>query len=413
MAIEITVPRLGWAMEEGTFAGWLKKDGEMVKSGDQIFTLEGEKALQEIESIDEGILRIPADAPKTGDIVKVGQFLGYLLAAGEAMPGAGGAAPAPAASAAAPTPTPSAAAPAPVAPPPTAAPKPAAAVPVTPRARRTAEELGVDPSTLAGTGKAGRVRERDVRAAAPAAAPLRAPSAPAPALGTARPITALRRTIADRMVQSRDNTVPVTLTTRANATNLVALRTQFKTAGTTPVPSYTDIIAKLTAIALLRHPLLAARWEGENVVLPGAIHLGLAVDTEAGLLVPVLRDVGTLTLPQIARQSIELIEGARSRKLKADKLSGGVFTITNLGGFGIDAFTPIINHPETAILGLGTIRREPTILADGSLGGREQVVLSLSFDHRVVDGAPAAKFLQTLVAGIENPAAWLLAEHSA
>ena len=398
MAIEITIPRLGWSMEEGTFLGWLKQDGEAVRSGDLLFTLESEKAAQEIESLDAGILRIPPDAPQPGDTVKVGQRLGYLVAKNEALPVSA---------------SPTVAAPVTVAEESASAktnraPAPSARTqtPASPRARRVATELDVDLATLQATGTGGRIRERDVRDAASHISGKGAEKD----LSNGREfgVTALRRTIAERMLHSLRNTAPVTLTTRADATQLVGLRNQFKAVGGEAlVPSFTDIIAKLTAVALQRHPLLAARWEEDRIRLPDALHIGLAVDTEHGLLVPVIRDVQDLTLPALAARSRELIAATRTRRVKAEDLQGGVFTITNLGGFGIEAFTPIINFPETAILGLGAIRREVVALDDGSLTSREELTLSFTFDHRVVDGAPAARFLQTLRAGIESPLAWL------
>jgi len=384
-------------MEEGVFVGWLKQDGDFVKAGEPLFTLENEKASQDVESTDSGILKIPPDAPKSGATVKVGCRLGYLVAEGETLPVNK-------------PPTP------PVSARPTitdassssiaanaelklATPS-SSQIPSSPRARRAARELGVDISSLPVTGKGGRIRERDVLAAAKRPSPTRE-----------LPVTALRRTIAERMINSVSRTAPVTLTCRADATNLVALRNQFKsTAGDSPVPSYTDIVAKLVAVALRSHPVLAGRWEGERIVLPDAIHIGIAVDTEHGLLVPVVRHVADLPLLELGRRSRDLIEATRSRRVKPEDLQGGNFTITNLGGFGIDAFTPIINYPETAVLGLGAIRREPAVLDDGSLASREQITLSLTFDHRVVDGAPAARFLQTLCQGIENPTDWLSPE---
>jgi pyruvate dehydrogenase E2 component (dihydrolipoamide acetyltransferase) len=225
------------------------------------------------------------------------------------------------------------------------------------------------------------------------------------------PVTAQRRTIAERMMSSLKNTAPVTLTCRCDATNLVALRSEYKLAAGNPiVPSFTDIIAKLAAIALGSHPMLAGRWEGERILLPDAIHIGIAVDTGHGLLVPVVRNVSELSLLEVSRRSRDLIEAARSRRLKSDDMQGGCFTLSNLGGFGIEAFTPIINYPETAVLGLGAILRAPAVLEDGQLGIREQITLSLTFDHRVVDGAPAARFLQALRQGIEKPAGWLSRE---
>ena len=164
---------------------------------------------------------------------------------------------------------------------------------------------------------------------------------------------------------------------------------------------------KLTVLALQRHPLLNSRWEGDRIVTLKNIHIGLAVDTEAGLLVPVIRDVPSLSLRQIAARSQELIDRARQRKLKPDELHGGTFTVTNLGSLGIDAFTPIINVPECAVLGLGRIAKVPA-LVDQQLTQRDRMTLCLTFDHRIVDGAPAARFLQDLASLLENPSPWLL-----
>ena len=381
MAIEITVPRLGWSMEEGPFSGWLKRPGEQVDAGDMLFALESDKVTMDVESLDSGILYISADAPEAGAAVVIGQRLGYLLAKGEAAPVAAvqaevtGAAAVPQAVLSKPR--------EPVA-------APASGAPVTPRARRVAKELGVDTSTMSGSGNGGRVRERDVRASAP--------SSPPP------PVTSLRRTIAARMLRSHRQTAPVTLTRRADATGLVRFRNESKRAGG-EAPSYTDIVVRLSAAALQKHPALSGRWEDDHVVLPDAIHIGIAVDTEQGLLVPVIRNVPALTLEQVARRSRELIAAAQSRQLAGADLEGGVFTITNLGAFGIEAFTPIINFPEAAVLGLGAIRWEAVALESGVLATRQQLTLSLTFDHRIVDGAPAARFLQTLADSIEALAA--------
>jgi pyruvate dehydrogenase E2 component (dihydrolipoamide acetyltransferase) len=207
-------------------------------------------------------------------------------------------------------------------------------------------------------------------------------------------------------------TAPVTLTTTAGATNLVNLRNQFKaagSAGTDVVPSYTDILVKLTALALQKHPLLNARWDDEQIRLSPEIHIGVAVDTDAGLLAPVLRNVVSLPLKEIAARSRDLIERSHQRKLTGDELHGGTFTITNLGAFGIDAFTPIIHPSQCAILGVGRIRRQPVVHGDGDdIVIRDQITLSLTFDHRIVDGAPAARFLRTIVALLENPVPWLV-----
>ena len=398
MPIEIIVPRQGWSMEEGTFVGWLKKEGEAVKAGEPLFAVESDKAAFDVESIDNGVLSIPADAPKPGAVVKVGCLLGYLLTAGEAAPGAAK----PAASAAVVVVEPTLRAEAQLPADSTLTGSAPEQSPASPRARRAAARKSVDLGTLRPTGNGGRIRERDVLAArpAPAAAAAVRPAAPAREV----PVTPLRRTIAERMMHSRNNTAPVTITCRCDATNLVSLRRRLKSAGCTTVPSYTDIVAKVVADVLPSHPIIAGRWENDRIVLPEAKHIGVAVDTEYGLLVPVVRDVAKLSMLDVARRSSELIEAARLRRIKPEDMQGGCFTITNLGGFGVEAFTPIINHPETAVLGLGAILREPAVLGDGRIGVREQMTLSLTFDHRVVDGAPAARFLQALRQRIENAA---------
>ena len=446
MSFEITVPRLGWSMEEGTFVRWLKNDGDYVNSGDAVFELEGEKAAQDIEAVDSGILRIPANAPKPGTIVPVGAVIGFLVNEGEAIPIASVS-----------TFTRSEAVPGTAGIPeipqlvspiphdvPAAAPSvrrlarerglklssvagsgPAGRITAddvrttpmrsqldeavqtrriaSPRARRVAEELGVDWSGLKGTGRDGRVRERDVRDAV---------SQPRQADGwTAFPVSSRRRTIANRMKASCDRAAPVTLTTRVDATNLVSLRSQFKQSGSQIViPSFSDIVTKLVTLVLQKHPKLAVREQDSQWLAPSCLentHVGFAVDTDDGLVVPVIHRAGAMSLFELAKQSRTLIEKARSGKLSLSEMQGGVFTITNLGGFGVDAFTPIINLPETAILGLGRIRREPVVF-DEQIVARDQMTISLTFDHRIVDGAPAARFLQSMSEAIENPSAWLL-----
>ena len=445
MAQEIIIPRLGWSMEEGTFVAWLKSEGDFVKRGDALFELEGEKATQEIEAVDEGVLRIPITGPKPGSVHKVGAIIGYLVGANDSIP---------------------------------ALANPSQQVNIevineadsivaspsvrqlarkvgvqlsqvkatgprgrilqedvhqaksilsenaqesvisdvskmlsqqvaSPRARRLASSLGIDWKLLIGSGAGGRIRECDVKAASTNL------TSPITTAGKAQriPISKKRRLIAQRLVASRQLTVPVTLTTKADATNLVNLRNQFKsTNGTHPIPSFQDIITKLVAEVLKQHMFLAGRWDEDVIVLPAhhELHIGMAVDTEDGLLVPVIRNVAGLTLRDVAAQSKSLVQQAREGKITAAQMQGGVFTITNLGAFGIDSFTPVINYPEAAILGLGAIRKEPVFLDDGQVVAQLQLALSLTFDHRIVDGAPAARFLQSLVSAIANPSAFLL-----
>jgi pyruvate dehydrogenase E2 component (dihydrolipoamide acetyltransferase) len=372
MASEIVLPRLGWNMEEGIFLGWLKRDGETVKAGEPLFSIEGDKAAQEIESLDGGVLRIAAGAPKVGDTVAVGAVLGHIVGDGRSE------------KATVDTKTPDSVPPKLIEQPKTLiqtvteATTPTERKAVTPRARRAALEREIELGTLTGTGRSGRIRESDVLA-----------------VSALRPVTSLRQAIARNMVRSRETTVPVTLTTTADATNLVALREQFKTRSGAVVPSFTDLFVKLAATALKAFPAMNSRWRDGQVEPLSDIHIGFAVATDAGLFVPVIRDVSSLDIHAIATRSRTLVEQARSRTLKTEEMQGGTFTVTNLGAFGIDAFTPVINYPECAILGLGAIRKVPMVVED-RVEIRSVITLSLTFDHRIVDGAPAAKFLQSI-----------------
>ena len=462
MSTEIRMPRLGWTMEEGAFGEWLKADGDTIKPGDLLFTVEGDKATQDIEAMDGGILRIDPNGPRGGDMVTVGALLAYLTKPGEAVAFAQSSSQSVSQSASGqssvasgqlsvtkhqvPSTT-------------TTAPT------ISPRARRVAKDLGVDWSQLAGSGRTGRIVERDIRAAAVAAASAVAQTPSAPAIratpvaarmaqeagidletlaaqkpgqrigredveaaiaaqqptvaavaqsptGAAEriPVTRVRQLIAGRMAESAQTTAPVTLTTEADATALVALRTQLKVtlgARGLPVPTYNDLLIKLTAVALAEHKLLRAVWQGEELVIAQGIHIGLAVDTEGGLLVPVVRDVQDKSIRQITSATQALIDQAQRRQLSPDALQGGSFTITNLGMYNIDAFTPLINLPQCAILGVGRIVEKPAVY-QGQIVPRHQVVLSLTFDHRVVDGAPAARFLDTVRSYVAEPLLWLV-----
>ncbi len=406
MAYEVVVPRLGWSMDEGTFGEWLKRDGEFVDKGQALFVLEGEKSAQDIESFDAGFLHIPPDAPQSGDTVKVGQVLAFLVEKDEAPPfGAGAAKPQAPAELELRQKSPDKSPQQDVAV--SAEAKTAqndSGAKASPRARRKAEELAVDLTKLDGTGSTGRIRERDVVAAAkPQAAPSANSGSRQPSQTLA--VSRLRQTIAARMLAGVHETAPVTLTMHCDATNLVSLRQQFRVARRDAdeiVPDYNDLIVKLTASALERHPLLTARWAEREIVFTAGRHISVAVDTEAGLVAPVVRDVDHLTLRELAAEIRRLAARAQSGTLTDAEMQGGVFTITNLGMLGVAAFTPIINLPQVAILGVGAIVREPAVV-DDKIVVRDRVTLSLTFDHRVVDGAPAARFLAHLRQAIEQP----------
>jgi pyruvate dehydrogenase E2 component (dihydrolipoamide acetyltransferase) len=389
MAVPITIPRLGWNMEEGVFAGWLRPDGAVVRSGEPLFRLESDKATEDVECLDGGILHIAPDGPREGDRLAVGAVIGYLMQTGDTLPLVGRISN-PSSSAARgqedgleirPTKG-------------EGEPSPQGKRTISPRAKRIAAELGVDWRNLHGSGRTGRIRERDVRAAA--------------AKPATDPTSSIRRTIAQRLLTSHHSTAPVTLHATADASNLVNLRNQFKAVRQGDVfPGYTDFLVKLTGIALQQHPLLNASWVDESIRLHADIHIGIAVDTPAGLLVPVLKDVASLGLKEIAVRSHTLIERARRGELRAEDLHGGTFTVTSLGAFGIDSFTPIINYPQCAILGVGRLQRQPVAAGDAVVI-RDRLGLSLTFDHRILDGVPAARFVQTLTGLIENPGPWLV-----
>lgn len=450
MAFRVTMPRLGWSMEVGTLAGWLKRDGDPVQAGEALFTVEGDKALQEVEALESGILRIPPDAPMPGQQLPVGALLAYIVQPGEAAPFEtelsgervsessdqqfARAQEAMSKSVA-------------------AAPVECRQLPsISPRARRVAAELGVEWRGLKGSGRSGRILERDVRQAAEHQAAVRvsplarrlagelgvdiaelatqqpgkriqradveaaaqqatseAARTVAGVPGTVLAITGTRRLIAQRMAESAHRAAAVTLTTDADASQLVALRDQLK-ATLAPrgrlVPGYTEMLVRLTGLALQEHRLLNAFWVNDEIVIPDSIHIGVAVDTDAGLLVPVVRDVPQKSLEQITQELAALIEGARARQLAPEVMQGGTFTLTNLGMYGVDAFTPIINAPQTAILGVGRIFSRPWV-RNGQVVACPVVALSLTFDHRVVDGGPAARFLNTIREFVEQPYLWL------
>lgn len=466
MPFEVVLPRLGWNMETGRLGEWLKRDGERVEAGELLFTVEGDKATQEVEALESGLLRIPPDSPPPGKEVPVGTLLGYLVAEGEEIADSKS-------QMAVGEPQSAEASQQPLVVGYQSSANSQQSPAISPRARRVAGELGVEWAGLTGSGRTGRIVERDIRqateyairnaqyaitplarrlaedlgldvdalaarmpgrrieradieaeaerlkieqpkpksAVVPSAPPPPRPSAPFPA-GTSIPISTVRRTIADRMATSAHTVAPVTLTTEADATELVRLRQQLKDDGSQPVPSYNDLMAKLTAQALLEHPMVNARFEGDTIVQTATANIGIAVDTDRGLLVPVLRDVQSKSLRQIARESAALIEKTRTGRISPDDLHGGTFTITNLGMYEIDAFTPIINLPECAILGVGRIMPKQVVVdAEAEhLAIRHMMFLSLTFDHRLVDGAPAARFLQRVKHYVERPYLWLVGQ---
>ncbi len=450
MASKVIMPKLGQTMEEGTIVEWLKKEGDPVKKGETLFQVESDKAVLEAEAKESGVLlkilvgkgvKVPVLTP-VGVIGQPNEDISSLLA--EAGPAPAASAQPLASQAAAP-----AAATTSVAPQPAAEPlQPIARERIfaSPRARRVAAEKGVDLAYVPGSGPQGRIIEADVlgflerqpaatplarkvaqemgiplpqvpvtagritaaqvrAAVAPAPAPAAAPPPLRPAEGELVPMAGIRAIIADRMATSAHTTAAVTLQSVVDATELVALRTKLKEALAKELGfdiGYNDILAKIVARCLVEFPYMNVRLEADGIRHLTEVNVGLAVDTERGLIVPVLRNADKLSLKELAKQFRELVARGREGKALPDDLTGGTFTITNLGMFGVDQFTPIINLPECAILGVGRIRPEPAVV-DGQIVVRQRMWLSLTFDHRLVDGAPAARFLQGIMKYIESP----------
>jgi pyruvate dehydrogenase E2 component (dihydrolipoamide acetyltransferase) len=457
-ATEVTLPELGESVTEGTVSRWLKQVGESVMTDEPLLEVSTDKVDTEIPSPAAGtLLEIRVQEDET---VEVGAVLAVIGEAGAAPPAQG--APRPAAPEAAPEPEPTpqpARQPAPTqqAEPKAAAPTPkvdaqpeqhgpAAATPprptpvvsdsdatyVTPLVRKLAKEHDVDLGSLNGTGVGGRIRKQDVLAAAEAAkeaaaapappAPAEQPAAAAPAAraaapevstlrGTTEKMSRLRQTIAKRMVESLQVAAQLTATVEVDLTAISQIRAKvkddFKKREGASL-SYLPFIAKASIEALKAYPKLNATIDTEErtITYPDAEHLGIAVDTEKGLLVPVIKDAGDLSIAGLAKRIADLAARTRQNKVTPDELTGGTFTITNYGSAGTLMDTPIINQPQVAILGTGALVKRPVVISDPRLGQviaiRDMMYLSVSYDHRLVDGAVAARFLSTLKARLEE-----------
>jgi len=438
MAVEVTMPKFGLTMHEGTLQRYFKAAGEAVKAGEPLYEVETEKVLYQVESPTSGTL--VKWLHEEGATVECGLLVGIIAEAGDDVASLaarydGGAG---AHRAAAPPSSPAAAASrAPLA---AAAPDGAAAAngeapgpsaegrrAISPVARKLAAELGVELARVVGTGPGGRITREDVeRAAAQGAAarstaaatgragtgsagPVPAQLARASAAGAAAmaaapaadakpqfrsiPLRGMRKTIAARMHQSLRDTAQLTISTEADVTAAVDFRTR---QGRDFDFTYTDLLIHAVARALLRHPRMNSRLSEDAIVMLPEVNIGMAVALDEGLIVPVIRAADRRSLREIAAATKALGEKARSGGLKLEDVSGGTFTVTNLGTWGVDAFTPILNLGETGILGVGRILEKPAV-SRGEISRRSMLTLSLTFDHRVIDGAPAASFLQSVI----------------
>jgi pyruvate dehydrogenase E2 component (dihydrolipoamide acetyltransferase) len=403
--IEVPMPKLSMTMEEGELVAWVKQEGDQVRAGEVICEVNSDKVEMEVESPADGTLVRHAAAE--GDLVPVGAPIATLATEAEDLLGGllepaadGGAGDAPAAEAPAAT---GPAAP-PDAGPPDAGPKPAV-----PAARRRAAELGVDLAAVTGTGPDGLVRVGDVEAAAaPQPAPAPAPAAAAPPAAEAEveevPLSSMRRVVARRLVESMQSAPHFYLTIAVDAEALLGFRAELnRELGEDLKVSVNDLVVKACAVLLRANPDLNVSFGGDKLLRHRRVHVGIAVAVDGGLVVPVVRDADQKTLTQVAREAGALIGRAREGKLAAAEMSGGTFTVSNLGMFGVEQFTAVINPPEAAILAVGAALPEPVATDDGDVEVHRRMRLTLSIDHRALDGATGAGFLQQLKEVLEHP----------
>lgn len=425
MASEIVMPQLGLTMTEGTVVRWLKRVGDRVEKNEPLFEVETDKVVQEVLSLEEGVLS--EIVVEEGRPVPVGTVIAYMGAPGEVLADAGtrgrgdaevlrrgdgesggrgelgtrhpelGTSPS------------------------------SSFVRVSPAAKKLAERLGVDYRTLRGSGPGGRVIEEDVRRAAassgapavpsvaqvpPSPRPPVPPSTAARSAGESIPLRGIRKVVAERMAHSFSTVPHFYLTAEVDASALMALHRQVAPAVERKHGvklTLTDLLVKATAMALKEHPEANAAWSDGGIRQNPVVSLGVAAATDDGLVVPVIPEADRLTLVEIARKRGELVEKARAGKLTLPDLEGGSFTLSNLGMFGVDLFQAIVNPPQAAILAVGRIKDRP-VAVDGQVAVRPTMFVTLSSDHRILDGALAARFLARVVQLLENPAEMLLAE---
>jgi pyruvate dehydrogenase E2 component (dihydrolipoamide acetyltransferase) len=394
VATKVVMEALSPTMEEGRVVAWLKQEGDRVSAGDILAEVETDKAVMELQARGDGVLR-KVLAPE-GSTVEVGRLVAVIAAPDEdigALVGQG------AAAAVAPgAPPPRAAAAAPLRPtPPTAG--AAERVKASPLARRLARERGIDLTVVAGSGPGGRVIRRDLDSLAAT------PAAPAAAAAFEDvPLTQIRKTIARRLSESLGPIPHFFLTTDVDMDRAWEAREALNARGEEPRVSFNDLIVKVVALALTRHRECNAWWQGDAIRYFTEVHLGMAVAVDQGLITPVIRHADRKTLRAIATESRDLVERARARKLKPEEYTGSTFSLSNLGMFGIDEFTAVINPPEAGIIACGAITERP-VARNGTLIAGRGMRLTMSCDHRVIDGATGARFLQTVRLMLENPLA--------
>jgi pyruvate dehydrogenase E2 component (dihydrolipoamide acetyltransferase) len=406
----VVMPKLGDTMEEGKILRWLKQEGDAVKKGDALAEIETEKVNIEVESFFAGTLRkilVPA-----GTSMAVGAPIALVGAATEAVPAettAGAVPTTPVAAAVTETGDRNGHSGGAV-----ATEEPAERIFISPVARHIASEHNVDITHIQGTGPGGRIIRSDVEAMLAGYADGQrlgaAAAVPAEQL-QAVPLTQMRKTIARRLQQSMQTAPHFYVTMTIDATRLSQLREAVNEYAATLRPpvkvSFNDLIVRAVAMALAKRPEVNVSLDGEQLLFKNQIHIGIAVALPAGLIVPVIHDADRKGVLDIARESQRLVEAARASRLKLEDLSGGTFSVSNLGMYGVDEFTAIINPPESAILAVGAIIPSPVVDA-GQVVVRDQMKVTLSADHRALDGAVAAGFLQDLKHLLEQPLGMLL-----
>ena len=416
MATSVVMPALEMAQETGKLVSWKKKEGEQVKKGEILLEVETDKAVVEIEAAADGVLA--GVSAKVDDVVPVGQIIAWLLKAGESVPASAGApqqsgrkmeaAPAAAAAPAAPEPV---------------APASVAGAKISPKARRLAREHNVDISKVRGSGPGGEILADDIMSAARMPAPAAAASAPAasapatpapastsaPASADTGAVSSIGKIMAERTTQSWTQVPQFYVTRAVDATNLNASRTR-------RVPevershgvkaTHTDILVAAVARSLRHFPRMNGSWNNGSIAMHDEVNVALAMAVENAVVTAVIKNADKLALGDIAKQRKELTERARANRLSPADIGGATFTISNLGMMEVDAFTAIIVPPQAGILAVGAIK-DQVVAAGGYIGIKPIMNLTLTSDHRVIDGARAAEFLNDVVAGLTDPDKWL------
>ena len=375
MALSVVMPALEMAQETGKLLAWLKKEGDAIRKGEPLLEIETDKAVFELEAPGDGVLA--GVVSNAGDVVPVGRTIAWIVAPGE-QPPAETEAPVPSARAVTETPS-------------------AGGARISPKARRMAEERGLDISKIRGTGPSGTITSEDILAAAASQKAAPAPAEAPEGQEARQGLSTIARLMAERTTQSWTQTPHFFLVREVDAGALIEARKSLD-----PSITITDLLIAITARAVAKHPKMNASWTGSNIVLNPVVNISLAVAVKDGVVGAVIPDAAKMPLAEIAARRKDLAERARAGRLRPADITGGTFTLSNLGMFGVDAFSAIITPPQAAVLAVGRIA-DRVVPVNGQPGIRPMLTLTLSSDHRVVDGAQAAAFLGELANAVQEP----------